>query len=182
MVDSSGTWSTLFEVFSFRCGFAFFFVSRFRSAWFALKFLRGTSRTSNPNLRRCWGVVTPRRREQGSSVLVGASWAEEGTLVSRCSPRWRSHWLRHPEMTGACLDGIYNYCCCPTQVQCTAFMEGGALGSVRCPFILFLGVPSRACGFSGVPRVEVANIAEERTSWKSHRETGIEPGDVVRGV
>ena len=46
----------------------------------------------------------------------------------------------------------------------------------------FLEFPVVRVVFPGVPRVEVANIAEERTSWKSHRETGIKPGDVVRGV
>ena len=93
-------------------------------------------------------------------MLVGASWAEEGTLVSRCSPRWRSHWLRHPEMTGACLDGTHGYCGCPAQARSIAFMEGQCTGLVLCPFTYCLEFPDVRVVLPGVPRVAVANFAE----------------------
>ena len=112
----------------------------FLSARFGFKLFWGILPAANPNLRHCWGVETPKRSERRSSVLVGSlvvgtDRVEKGNLGEPEQP-WRSHRLRHPEPIGACLNGTYGFCCCPAQVQCTAFMEGGALGKVLCPFIL----------------------------------------------
>ena len=69
--------------------------------------------------------------------MVGADRVEEGTLVSRSSPPWLSHRLRHPELTGACLNGIHGFCSRPAQARSTAFMEGQCTGFGSLPFYLF---------------------------------------------
>lgn len=67
-------------------------------------------------------------------------------------------------------------------------MEGQCTGFGSLPFCLF-SWSSHSCVWfflefpelqgQTLPRLDLVGVSE---TWKSHQETGIEPGDVVRGV
>ena len=91
----------------------------------------------------------------GRSLLGGG-----GNLGEPVQSALADSLLRHPELTGACLDGTHGYCGCPAQARSIAFMEGQCTGLVLCPFTYCLEFPDVRVVLPGVPRVAVANFAE----------------------